>query len=458
MTFHYALVDDLLPREEFDRRVEEVMEASGDLLDEPTAAMIVVRDLGRTHVKIRDLGSGSTLSCFFGKVVSTTSPHEFQRSDGTSGQVADILLGDETGQVRVVLWDEKAQAAGEAEVGEVLEVIAKPAPRGKGEVSAMAFRKAACEISCAMAPDRRFLPPEPVAELEARVIEIGKIRTFTRRDGSEGRMVEAVIGNPGETSRLVCWAPDLLDGIQAGSSVRILGATRSSKGDGEEYQLDEKGEVIPTNKDIGVPTTDIGKVPAAGFTSVKGVIRSAGPLRSFTTRQGQQSSVRNFTLSDGSGEMPLVLWGEKAALDIAKGDAVTVYRVQVRKGRNGEPENPCRTGKRRGPSRRGGRTGGDRGHRHPHGRGCLHRGRRGDTSSRRGPPYGQAGAGTGEACETDNRPGRGGGAGTGPGRGEGPSRTVQGRPVPVRNGPGGERWWGSGSWGYYFHGARPQPL
>ncbi|MGA2934114.1 MAG: nucleotide-binding protein [Methanomicrobiales archaeon] len=335
MSFHYALVDDLLPREEFDRRVEGVMETSGDLYDEPTAAMIVVRDLGRAHVKIRDVGTGSSLSCFFGKVVSTTSPHEFQKGDGSTGLVADILLGDETGQVRVVLWDEKAQAAGEVDVGEVLEVIAKPSPRLKGEVSAMAFRKAACEISCAMSPDRRFLPPEPVAELEARVIEIGKVRTFTRRDGSEGRMVEAVIGNQGETSRLVCWAPELLEGIEAGSSVRILGATRSSKGDGDEYQLDEKGKMIPLERDIEVPTTGIGKVPDSGFTSVNGVVRSAGPLRSFTTRKGQPSSVRNLTLSDGSGEVALVLWGEKAALDIAEGDAVTLYRVQVRRGRDG---------------------------------------------------------------------------------------------------------------------------
>ena len=34
MTFHFALVDDLLSREEFDRRVGEVMERSGDLLAE----------------------------------------------------------------------------------------------------------------------------------------------------------------------------------------------------------------------------------------------------------------------------------------------------------------------------------------------------------------------------------------------------------------------------------------
>ena len=339
MTFHYALVDDLISREEFDRRVEEVMEGSGDLLDEPTAAMIVVRDLGRSHVKVRDLGSGSSLSCFFGKVISTTSPRKFQKSDGSMGYVADLLLGDETGQVRAILWEEKAGAAAEAEVGEVLEVIAKPSQRGKGgEVTAMAFRKAACEISCATAPDRRFLPPEPVAELEARVLEIGKVRTFARRDGSEGRMVEAVIGNRAEIARLVCWSPELLAGIEAGSSVRIRGATRSARGDGEEYHLDEKGGVTPLDRDIDVPLTAIGEVPESGFTSVRGTVRAAGPRRAFTSRRGQPSSVRNLRVADGTGEMPLVLWGEKTGLDLAEGDAVTLYRVQVRSGRDGDRE------------------------------------------------------------------------------------------------------------------------
>ena len=337
MTFHFALVDDLLTREEFDRRVEEVMEKSGDLLDEPTAAMMVVRDLGRAHVKIRDLGAGSSLSCFFGKVISATSPREFQRSDGTTGAVADLLLGDETGQVRAVLWDEKAGATADVEVGEVLEVIAKPSPK-KGEVTAMALRKAACEISCPMAPDRRFLPPEAVPELEARVLGIGEVRTFARRDGSEGRMVEAILGNPAEITRLVCWEPEFLAGVAAGSSVRIRGATRSARSDGDEYQLDGKGEVVPLEKEIEVPVTPVAQVPETGFTSVKGVIRSAGPRRSFTTRQGHPSAVRNLTVSDGSGEIALVFWGEKAALDIAAGDEVALYRVEVRTGRDGGRE------------------------------------------------------------------------------------------------------------------------
>ena len=91
--------------------MEKKIDECGDLLDEPTAAMLVVGELGRQHVKIRALSGKSSLFSFFAKVVDKTEPREFDRSDGEKGWVATLLLGDETGTARVVLWDEKAGAA-----------------------------------------------------------------------------------------------------------------------------------------------------------------------------------------------------------------------------------------------------------------------------------------------------------------------------------------------------------
>jgi len=109
--FHYALVDDLISREEFERRVEEKMQECGDLIDDVTAAMLVLGELDRQHVKISGLSGRSTLFSFFGKVITVTPPKEFTRQDGGKGWVAHLILADETGQVRAVLWDEKAGAA-----------------------------------------------------------------------------------------------------------------------------------------------------------------------------------------------------------------------------------------------------------------------------------------------------------------------------------------------------------
>ncbi|WP_231476649.1 hypothetical protein [Methanoculleus sp. MH98A] len=124
MKFHYLLVDDLLEKGEFERRVEEKVAESGDLLDERTAAMLVVKDLGRSHIRIRDLAAAPSLACFFAKVLSVGEPREFERPDGTPGIVANVTVGDETGRARLTLWDEKAAGVSEIEAGDVLEILA----------------------------------------------------------------------------------------------------------------------------------------------------------------------------------------------------------------------------------------------------------------------------------------------------------------------------------------------
>ena len=133
--FHHALVDDLISKEEFEQRVEAKIDECGDLVDEPTAAMLVVSELGRQHVKIKGLAAKSSLFSFFGKVIDKTEPKEFDRADGEKGWVATLLLGDETGTTRVVLWDEKAGAALEIVPGDVLEIIGRhPGKSTRGDL------------------------------------------------------------------------------------------------------------------------------------------------------------------------------------------------------------------------------------------------------------------------------------------------------------------------------------
>jgi replication factor A1 len=338
VSFHYALVDDLISREEFDRRVEETITASGDLLDEPTAAMLVVRDLGRNHVKVAQVSSGSTLSCFFGKVVSVSSPKEFSRSDGTTGLVSHILVGDETGQARVVLWDDRAMAVQEVGVGEVLEIIGKKGKDGAPEVHGLALRKADCEISCTMSPDNRFRPPEEIPEMEIRVLSLSPAAPFTRRNGEQGERVEAVVATADGTRRLVSWAPAILEGVVPGQTLRMRGATRVMRNQGEEFHLDRNGSVTPSEAEIDVPVTPITSLTGGIPLSVEGTVAQARPARPFTTRQGETSWVRNLIVRDDTGSVAVVLWGDHARADLAPGDPVTLHHVSARTGRNGTLE------------------------------------------------------------------------------------------------------------------------
>jgi replication factor A1 len=333
--FHHALVDDLITREEFERRVDAKIDECGDLVDEPTAAMMVVGELGREHVKIRGLAAKSSLFSFFGKVIDKTEPKEFDRADGEKGWVATLLLGDETGTTRVVLWDEKAGAAIDVAEGEVLEVIGRHPGKSTREIYALALRKASCEISCTVSKDGAgtgSLSNDPV-ELDAVLIARGEPRTFTKRDGTEGEMVDAIIGDAAGTARVVAWVPDLLCSIEPGTAVHITGAKPNRRDEGRSYSLDDKSSVTAIVQEIAVPFSPIGSVSNQGTYSVQGTVKQLQQPRSFTTKNGTPSWVRNVLITDGSDELKCVLWGENALVPLHAGDRIEVYHATAKPGR-----------------------------------------------------------------------------------------------------------------------------
>lgn len=337
MLFHYALVDDLISKEEFERRVDTKIEECGDLLDEPTAAMLVVGELGRQHVKIRGLAGKSSLFSFFGKVIDKTEPKEFDRKDGEKGWVATLLAGDETGTTRVVLWDEKAGAAVDIAAGDVLEIIGRHPANSSNEIYALALRKASCEITCSLpAPGvtGESLSTDPV-DLDAVLIAQEEPRTFSRRDGSTGEMIEAVIGDTCGTARVVAWAPALLAGISPGTSLCIRGAKPDKRGVGRAYSLDEKSSVEITDNAIEVPFSPLSTVSDGGIYSVKGDVKEVKEPRSFTSRNGSASWVRNIIISDGKDDLRIVLWGENALLSVHPGDVIEIYHATAKPGRFG---------------------------------------------------------------------------------------------------------------------------
>ncbi|AGB01813.1 single-stranded DNA-binding protein [Methanoregula formicica] len=338
MLFHYALVDDLITKEEFEQRVEKKIDECGDLVDEPTAAMMVVGELGREHVKIKGLCAKSSLFSFFGKVVDKTEPKEFDRADGEKGWVATLLLGDETGTTRVVLWDEKAGAALDVTAGEALEVIGRHPGKNTREIYALALRKVSIEIAGPVLKNgNASLSNEPV-ELDVLLVFRGEPRTYTRRDGSTGEMVEALVADATGTARLVAWAPDLLRSVSPGSCLHITGAKPNQRDEGRSYSLDEKSTVVPTDLAVSVPFTPPGSVGDQGIYSVTGEVKQVQQPRSFTARNGTPSWVKNIVITDGSDDLNVVLWGDHALVPLAAGDKIEVFHATAKPGRFGNIE------------------------------------------------------------------------------------------------------------------------
>ncbi len=339
MRMHYALVDDLFSPEEFERRVAETIANAGDLLDEHTAAMMVVRGAGRQHVKIREVPARATLTCFFGKILSKEGPKRFDREDGSCGQVSSLWVGDDSGEIRAVLWDDAAGAVDELEVGEVLEIFGRPKQSGAAEVHVLDMRKTPCDITTREGGSRVRDSGETAPEtLELRVVSITEPRRFVRRDGSEGEMIEAVVGNEEGTARLVCWYPPLLEGVLPGSSLKIEGARPNTRARQREYTVGERGAISPAEREITIPFSALAEVEEGCICAVCGEVAAVDPPRRFTTRKGEESWVRNGMLEDASGTLRVVFWGDLAKENLVSRERVELYHAEGKRGRSGELE------------------------------------------------------------------------------------------------------------------------
>lgn len=104
----YAKVKDLMTQDEFDSRVKSKVSEWAGLLDDRTAAMIVLDELGRLDVpfnKMTELEDAEEVSVR-GKVTTISPIRDFTRKTGESGRVVNVQLDDGSGRCTLVLWDD----------------------------------------------------------------------------------------------------------------------------------------------------------------------------------------------------------------------------------------------------------------------------------------------------------------------------------------------------------------
>ncbi len=202
--------------EEFEEMVAEKVEEMGGLADDETAAMLVAHELedeGGEVESVADVEPGMDDVKFVAKLVSIGEKRTFERDgDQPDGQVVNTEVADESGRIRLSLWDEMAESAlEELEEGDVLRIAGRPKEGYNGvEVSA---DKA--EIDPDVEIDVSLSDSYTVEELSmglSDVTLVGKLldvdddyRTFDRDDGTEGRVGNVAIGDETGRIRVTLW-------------------------------------------------------------------------------------------------------------------------------------------------------------------------------------------------------------------------------------------------------------
>lgn len=97
-----------ISREEIERKVEAKRAKLSGLVSKEGAAQIVAAELGinfeKEKMKISELLSGMKKANVVGKVINI-SPVRSYSKNGKEGKVANLIIADESGNVKTVLWD-----------------------------------------------------------------------------------------------------------------------------------------------------------------------------------------------------------------------------------------------------------------------------------------------------------------------------------------------------------------
>jgi replication factor A1 len=96
--------------------IEEKEDELSGLVSREGAAYIVAREFGisllkesKRQLKVKSLTEGLSSVDIVARIVNISEPRSFDKEGGAKGSVANIILGDETGMIRLTLWNEEIE-------------------------------------------------------------------------------------------------------------------------------------------------------------------------------------------------------------------------------------------------------------------------------------------------------------------------------------------------------------
>lgn len=112
-----------------DRIIKKQKELSG-LVSLEGAVQLIAKDLGinlfeNKKIEMRDIMSGMKNVNVTGRIFRISNIIEFKRGGGDTGKVVNVYVGDSTGYIRLVLWDNQVDLVEEETIklGDVIQVI-----------------------------------------------------------------------------------------------------------------------------------------------------------------------------------------------------------------------------------------------------------------------------------------------------------------------------------------------
>ncbi|MCW4038123.1 MAG: OB-fold nucleic acid binding domain-containing protein [Candidatus Bathyarchaeota archaeon] len=362
-----------LTADDLQRIIRTKIEGAGRLLTEEGATFMVANEFGidlsngnvvGTGMKVKDLIIGANDATIVGVVNAVSPPKSFVRRDGVEGQVARLVVSDDTGSVRVVLWNEKTDVISQGKVAtnqtvRISHGYVRAGLTGDPELN-VGRRGTVVVLSSAPAferetPQSSLKKIRDLAEGDYFVNFVGVVKglsqvsSFRRANGMEGQVMRVRLADATGRVRAVLW-DDQVDSVKEtrrGDVLEIVGGqVRRGLGNVLEVHVGRLGQVKLLKdselSEYSLPTlTKIsGLKLGMNDVDVLGRIMDVGQIREFERRSGGVGRVGSLYVMDETGSTRLTLWDAKADVldEVSPDDVVLVEGGYTREGLGGVVE------------------------------------------------------------------------------------------------------------------------
>lgn len=221
MTHYDALLDRIstsshVPREEVERKIEAKRAKLSGLISKEGAAQIIAAELGISFdnelMKIGELVEGMKRAHVIGKVTQIFPIRSYSKN-GKEGNIGSLLLGDETSNIRVVLWDTHhidLISSGQVTEGSVIEILNGGMRNGELHLGAFSDLKLSSEVitsahTARVLKEASLLEAKPGAYLKVRgtIVQIFDPKVFDdkKNPGTQRALVNFVLDDGTESIR-----------------------------------------------------------------------------------------------------------------------------------------------------------------------------------------------------------------------------------------------------------------
>lgn len=347
----YQRISDQISYDDFLKRIDEMKKDYEEVsfMDELDIARMIVGEYideknepessNEELRKIADLEAGLQDISIAGRIMHISNVKAFTTKKGKEGKVANLMIADNTGEMRVVLWTENMKLLKKISEGDIVKVNNVEIKEGYRSEEAHLQNRSTMEILDESKDYPKYEEKiTPIADVKgemqvniiARVVRISKIRSYNS-NGREGKFVTIDLKDESGSISLTLWNRDveILDELELkeGDSVKVLGAQSRVRNGEVNLAHSYIGRIIKGQFDVPEHKEEIMKIGDAHEMKnvmLMGVASKIQDKITFERADGSAGAVKSIVISDGTGSIKITLWNEDTDLNINKGDILKI--------------------------------------------------------------------------------------------------------------------------------------